>query len=77
MNCKYKALSNYYDQNVECPTLVQLFRSQEAENAVPTYQFIIENETDKDILLPFVYNGKYRLVIQNRESRIEKLIELN
>jgi hypothetical protein len=77
MHCRYKSLSDFYNEKIKYPVLVQLFKEDEREKAVPVYQHMIEKESEMNIQLPFVYDGKYRLVIQNKESKIVKLIDLH
>jgi len=76
LNCKYKPLRNFHHKKIQIPCLIQLYNNNETENSVPIYQFIIENEDDVDMLLPYTHSGNYRLVVQNKNGITVKNIEL-
>ncbi|PKQ63557.1 hypothetical protein BZG02_09300 [Labilibaculum filiforme] len=74
MNCTYQKLKSFYKPELTSPSLVQLFRAEECENAVPVYQYLIEKDDEQDITLPFITKGNYRLVIVSEDKIVKKEI---
>lgn len=74
MNCQYAPLSDFHPMNFTLPALVQVYNRSE-KDGVPVYQYLIEEDEKKDILLAFPSDGDYTLTIVNKEGTQDKLID--
>nr|WP_321453152.1 hypothetical protein [uncultured Carboxylicivirga sp.] len=73
MDFKYVSLTDYYNNDFATPALVQIYYKDE-ENGIPIYQYLIENDSERNILLAFPESGDFKLVIENNNNTIEKQI---
>jgi hypothetical protein len=76
LNCSYERLSKLVNVEPELPCLIQFYDENESENAVPLYQYLIEQEAERDILIPVFSKGKYRVKLINGKGEVERSITL-
>ncbi|RUT78161.1 hypothetical protein [Ancylomarina longa] len=67
MDFQLQPLHDYYTKTIEIPSLVQVYYPNE-QNGIPVFQYLIESENDKNMLLAFPSEGEYNLVVTNSNN---------